>query len=118
MSYLPLSPLPHSTPDAEFRETFGERRWAKPVPCVLIATKCDILDEKTCRFYGDVMQFVAKYNLVLIKVSNRTGLGIGKAFKAVMNQIVVSKETLLASSVNMNQVLKKTQPPSLVMDRE
>ena len=92
------------------------------------------MGEKSCKFYGDVMQFVAKHNLPLIKVSNRTGFAIGKAFRAVMNQIVVSKEILsgaaaavgggsgggnmmMSNNSNHHQQVLKKVPPPLVMDR-
>ena len=40
------------------------------------------------------MDFVATYNLVFLKVSNRTGLGIAKVFKAIMNSMEVNREPL------------------------
>ena len=36
-----------------FRESMG-RKMNKPLPVILVAAKCDIFDEQSCKFYGEV----------------------------------------------------------------
>lgn len=47
------------------------RRMAKPVPAVLVATKCDMFDEEVCTFFTDVLDFAEQNNLMLIKVGQQ-----------------------------------------------
>jgi hypothetical protein len=48
-----VSALRDEHSDPAFRARMG-RRMGKPVPCVLVATKSDLFDEKACKFYKEV----------------------------------------------------------------
>jgi GTPase SAR1 family protein len=53
--------------DESFKASMG-RRMQKPVPVVLVATKCDLFDEGVCTFYQEVLDFAAHNNLIFLKV--------------------------------------------------
>jgi GTPase SAR1 family protein len=53
--------------DEGFKASMG-RRMQKPVPVVLVATKCDLFDEGVCTFYQEVLDFAAHNNLIFLKV--------------------------------------------------
>jgi len=79
--------------DVKFRKSLG-RRVKKPVPCVLVAAKCDLFDERNCKFLHEIEVFVKETKVLYVRCSSRTGMGLPRVHKSIVGSLVVRRSSI------------------------
>merc|ERR1719498_699910 len=72
----------------EFADAMGNRLLGR-VPIILCATKVDLFAKESSKFCREVEDFLEEEGLFLVETSGRTGLGLGKLFKTILNSLVI-----------------------------